>query len=114
MTVWIPVIVAVLGSLGGATLISLLLIKRQAAKLAADTDLTEASAVDTLAGVAVKLVEPLTRRLADAEARATALGASLEAAQAELHDLRTTVTQLTKELEAKTAELEKARTPRRR
>ena len=109
MTAWIPVIVAVFGSLGSGWLAALLLIRRQAKKLDADTDLTEASAADTLAGVAVKLVEPLTKRLADAESKASALGAALEAAQVELQSLRSTVERLTKELEAKSAELENAR-----
>lgn len=109
MTAWIQVIVAVLGSIGSGSLAALFLIRRQAKQLDADTDLTEASAADTLAGVAVKLVEPLTKRLADAEAKASALSAALEAAQAELQSLRSTVERLTKELESKSAELESAR-----
>lgn len=114
MNSWIPVIVAVVGSLGGAVLTSLLLIRRQAKKLDADTDLTEAQAADTLAGVAVKLVEPLTKRLAEAEARASALDVALRAATVELADLRTQLGQLTKELDATRAENEQLRTPPRR
>ena len=114
MTAWIPVIVAIFGGLGSGGLAGLLLIRRQAKKVDADTDLTEANAASTLAGVAVKLVEPLTKRLADAEAKATALNAALEAAQVELQSLRSTVERLTKELEAKSAELENARTTHKR
>lgn len=109
MTAWIPVIVAIFGGLGSGGLAGLLLIRRQAKKVDADTDLTEASAADTLAGVAVKLVEPLTQRLAEAESRATALKAALEAAQAELQELRGEMARMSKELSAAHAENERLR-----
>lgn len=107
MSVWVPVIVAVVSALGGGSLVALLLVRRQARKLTAETDLTRANATEILTNVAVSLVGPITDQLKAAESKAADLNSRLESAQAELSELRTQVGTLSKDLEA--AQQENAR-----
>jgi len=100
MNVWVPVIVAVVSLFGGGALTALLLVKRQARKLTADTELTRANATEILTNVAVTLVGPITDQLNEAKAKVTELTADLATAQAELSELRTQVGTLSKDLEA--------------
>jgi peptidoglycan hydrolase CwlO-like protein len=107
VSVWVPVIVAVVSAFGGGSLVALLLVKRQARKLTAETDLTRANATEILTKVAVSLVGPITDQLNAAKATVTELTADLATAQAELTELRTQVGTISKDLEA--AQQENAR-----
>ncbi|QRP48015.1 hypothetical protein [Amycolatopsis sp. FDAARGOS 1241] len=97
---WIPLIVAFLGAGGVGALLDLFRARKNARKIAAETELTDANAADKLTGVALKLVEPLNSQV-------TALRDSLESAQAEVQQLRTQVELLTKEVAAKQNEIDR-------
>ncbi|MEV4604794.1 hypothetical protein AB0K15_46525 [Amycolatopsis sp. NPDC049253] len=100
MNDWIPVLVAFLGAGGVGVLLDLVRARKQAKKIAAETELTDANAADKLTGVALKLVDPLTKQLQDAEARCERLNEQLQAAQGELQQLRGQMDLMSKDLAA--------------
>ncbi|WP_336158202.1 hypothetical protein [Amycolatopsis sp. VC5-11] len=104
---WIPVVVAFLGAGGVGVLLDLLRARKQAKKIAAETELTDANAADKLTSVALKLVDPLTKQLQEAEDRAARLNTRLQSAEAEVQQLRTEVELLTKDVQAKQAEIDR-------
>ncbi|MFB9924883.1 hypothetical protein ACFORO_25945 [Amycolatopsis halotolerans] len=106
---WIPVVVAFLGAGGVGVLLDLVRARKQAKKITAETELTDANAADKLTGAALKLVEPLTKQLQAAEDRCGRLNDQLQAAQAEVQQLRTQVELLTKDVAAKQSEIDRLR-----
>lgn len=106
MNTWVTALVAVLGLLGGGTLVQLVTVRKTATKLSADTDLSKANAAETLIQAAVELVGPLKSELADAKKLVGELKSELEAAQGEVAQLRSQVDYLTKDVQAKQAELD--------
>jgi uncharacterized protein HemX len=103
---WIPVLVAFLGAGGVGVLLDLVRARKQAKKITAETELTDANAADKLTGVALRLVEPLTKQLQAAEARCERLNEQLQVAQGEVQQLRGQVELMSKDLVAKQVELD--------
>lgn len=117
MNVWGDIVVAALGLLGGGSLTGLLLVKRQARKVSADAQVSEATAAEVLSKTAASLVEPLSRQLKEAEGRAhnlnvqlTQTQGELTMAQSEVQQLRSQVQQLTADVTRLTEENERLRT----
>jgi peptidoglycan hydrolase CwlO-like protein len=101
---WIPLAVAFLGSGGAVALLDLLRARKQARKITAETELTDANAADKIIGAGLKLIEPLTKQLQAAETRCERLNEHLQTAQGEVQQLRGEVDRLTKDCVALRAE----------